>query len=287
MKYWTIDITCHCDAAVLETAQDLVTAAAAEAGLEAFEQTATGVRGWVQQELYHPQLLKEVLQDVMPGLTVDFVAYEAENRNWNEEWEQEGFAPIRIEDKLLITDARHPEEVARGGEGVEHISIRVVNAFGDGTHATTKLMLNALINVQHEGKRVLDCGTGTGILGIAAKRLKAKEVVAYDIDEWSVENAKENANRNGVEMQVLQGNAHVLSHVCGLFDVVMANINRNILLEDLATFREVMASGGCLLLSGFLEADAPLLQEAAAPLGLQLEQQSLCEEWCCLTLRLK
>ena len=132
-------------------------------------------------------------------------------------------------------------------------------------------------------KRVLDCGCGTGILGIAAMKMGAKEVVGYDIDEWSVENTRHNAELNQVEnLNVYLGNSAVLNHVSGLFDLVVANINRNILLADMAIFREVMAPGATMILSGFYEKDVPLLVEKAENLGLRLSDKRVEAEWTCL-----
>ena len=163
------------------------------------------------------------------------------------------------------------------------IGIEAQMAFGTGTHETTRLMVAQLLDAQLSGKRVLDCGCGTGILGIAASKLGAEEVVAYDIDEWSVENTRHNAALNGVEnLQVLHGDSRVLSHVSGVFDVVVANINRNILLADLPHFADVLSSTGTLLLSGFYQEDAPLLVAEAERNGLQLLHKAGENGWACL-----
>ena len=135
--------------------------------------------------------------------------------------------------------------------------------------------------------RVLDCGTGTGILSICALKLGATEAVGYDIDEWSVDNARHNAVINGVDDRFtsLLGDATILNKVEGTFDLVMANINRNILLNDLPLFRQKMAPGAVLILSGFYTADSPLLIDKAATLGLALRQQQADNDWACLTFR--
>ena len=131
---------------------------------------------------------------------------------------------------------------------------------------------------------MLDCGCGTGILGIAAKKLGAGEVVGYDIDDWSVENAKHNAEINGVEMEILEGDKSVLSHVNGVFDVVLANINRNILLNDMAAFVDVMNMHATLILSGFYNEDSELLLLKAVELGLHEVDRKSEGNWCCLHL---
>ena len=136
-------------------------------------------------------------------------------------------------------------------------------------------------------KRVLDCGTGTGILGIVSSKLGAKDVIGYDIDEWSVQNAQHNAKLNNVEnmMEVLNGNASVINHISGIFDFVLANINRNILLEDMKMFRSVMADGSYLILSGFYEEDIPILLDKAEELGLQEIERHTDNNWACLVLK--
>ena len=147
------------------------------------------------------------------------------------------------------------------------------------------MMVSTLLNMDLDGKRILDCGCGTGILGIAAAKMGAREVVGYDIDEWSVENTRHNAELNHVEnLEVYHGDAHVLNHVNGLFDVVLANINRNTLLQDMETFKSVLSHGGVLILSGFYEQDIRPIVEKAARLGLKETGRKAEGEWRSLTL---
>ena len=165
------------------------------------------------------------------------------------------------------------------------IGIEAHNAFGTGTHETTRMILKALIELSPEGKRVLDCGCGTGILSIAASKLGAREVVAYDIDEWSVNNTKHNAEINGVDnIEVYEGDAHILSHINGMFDVVLANINRNILLQDMESFDKVLSIGGNLIISGFFEADIQPLITKASVLGLTEVKRYSDGEWRAIVL---
>ena len=162
------------------------------------------------------------------------------------------------------------------------IAIDARQAFGTGTHETTQMIVGTLLHLDLHGKRVLDCGCGTGILGIVAAKRGAAEVVGYDIDDWSVRNTQHNAELNDVEIEVLEGDKRVLSHVNGVFDVVMANINRNILLADMEAFEEVMNHPATLILSGFYEEDAPVLLQKAAELGLKEQQRKVTGSWCCL-----
>ena len=228
----------------------------------------------------------------MDGVSVSFETEEVEDQDWNETWEQEeGFAPINIDGRLVIYDVLHPEGHDSGNENVNvqspiKIGIQARNAFGTGTHETTQMIVGTLLDMDLKGKRVLDCGCGTGILAITALKCGAADAVAYDIDEWSADNTRHNAEINGVadRIEVFEGNAHVLSHISGVFDVVLANINRNILLNDMHAFREVMAHGGTLILSGFYEEDIPLLVEKAESLGISLKEKKEEGEWRMLVL---
>jgi ribosomal protein L11 methyltransferase len=143
------------------------------------------------------------------------------------------------------------------------------------------MIVGTLLDMDLKDKRVLDCGCGTGILAITALKCGAVDAVAYDIDEWSADNTRHNAEINGVadKIEVFEGNANVLSHISGVFDFVLANINRNILLADMPAFKEVMANGGTLILSGFYEEDVPLLVEKAESLGLNLKEKKEEGEW--------
>ena len=138
-------------------------------------------------------------------------------------------------------------------EGREPLLVRIdpKQAFGSGTHETTQMIVSLLLNQDMQGKRVLDCGCGTGILGMLLPNDGAQDIVCYDIDDWSVRNTKHNAELNNVKLDILEGDKNVLSHVNGIFDLVLANINRNIILEDLETFYSVMSDDAKIILSGF------------------------------------
>lgn len=165
--------------------------------------------------------------------------------------------------------------LCRGGRICLTSPSRQSGRFGTGTHETTRLIVGQLLQMDLKGKRVLDCGCGTGILGIVASKMGAQSVVGYDIDEWSVENARHNAELNGVRnMEVLEGNQSVLSHVSGIFDVVLANINRNVLMADMPAMKEVMSHEGILILSGFYAEDGIMIAEKRGLAGaLAIEDQ--------------
>ena len=279
MKYFEVDFTIS---PYSVDASDVLAAMAGEAGFETFEETETGLKGYVQQSLFDVSVLKTALEDFpFEDTTISYDIREAEDRDWNEQWEQEGFEPIVISDNLIIHDGRHlPDSTPDIA-----IEIDAKLAFGTGTHETTRMICSTLLELQPKG-RVLDCGTGTGILSICALKLGAQEAVGYDIDEWSVDNARHNAVINQVDNRFtsLLGDASILNKVEGTFDLVMANINRNILLNDMSQFVSKMNADATLILSGFYTDDCQILIEKAQTLGLTLQQQKEDQKWACLVL---
>lgn len=284
MKYFVANFKIECEAELMQPARELLSAAACEAGFEAFEDTDDGLLGYVQRPMYDKDALDAAIADYMPeGAAVSYAVEEVPDQNWNQGWEDEGFEPIGVSDNLVIYDAKHTDrEMFAGDDGVMRIFIEARNAFGTGTHQTTRMILRRLLAMDVQGKSVLDCGCGTGILGITASRLGANPVLGYDIDEWSADNAQHNAALNGVEnMSVMLGDASVLDNVAECFDVVIANINRNILIADMPAFRAHMKEGAQLILSGFYEADVPMIEAAAKEHGLSLCDVVTDEEWAC------
>ena len=309
MKYFEVEFTIS---PFSSDAADLLAAIAGEAGFETFEETTTGLMGYIQQDLLDVSVLQESLTDFpFEGVSISYDIRPAEDRDWNEQWEQEGFEPIviqglevggeRLENTpaIIIHDGRHlPESMPDDAVAIE---IDAKLAFGTGTHETTRMICAELISFHiphstfHENHptfhntRVLDCGTGTGILSICALKLGAKEAIGYDIDEWSVDNARHNAVINQVDDRFtsLQGDASILLYkVEGTFDLVLANINRNILLADMETFRQKMADGARLILSGFYTEDCQMLIDKAQTLGLKLSKQKEDQNWACLVFSL-
>ena len=307
MKYLEVNFEINAPAALLQDARDVLSAMAGEAGFETFEETDGGLKGYVQQELFSQPALDEILHNFpFEGVTVSYTVNEAEDRDWNEQWELEGFEPIVIRGErkevrgeradlptIVIHDGRHlPSEAELSSHHSPlpsplYIEIDAHMAFGTGTHETTRMMLAALLDLQPSGLRVLDCGCGTGILGIAALKIGAAACTGYDIDQWSADNARHNAviNRVDQRFEALLGDASVLDGFHEEFDIVMANINRNILLSDMPSFRKAMKPEGTLLLSGFYESDVELLKAKAESLGLRWKQTRNDGEWCCLEFK--
>lgn len=283
MKYYEAIFTITPDS---EPARDIVSALAGEAGFESFDNEADGLKGYVQVDLFDKEKLNTSLNGFpIDGVHVDYKISEVNDEDWNAKWEQEGFEPIKIADKCVIYDAKDADKINSDDSLPKmKIGIDARQAFGTGTHETTQMMVGTLLELDLKGKHVLDCGCGTGILGIVAAKCGASEVVGYDIDDWSVRNALHNAELNGVKMEVFEGDKGVLSHVSGLFDVVLANINRNILLADMPAFRDVMGSDSLLIISGFYEEDIPVLLDKAKELGLKEVSRKTNGDWACVKL---
>ena len=289
MKYYEVDFTMT---PCMQDAQDILSALAGEAGFETFEETETGLKAYVQQALFDEEALKLALEGFpFENITITYSIQEAEDKDWNEQWEQEGFEPIVVGNRLTIHDGRHlPSETTPLS-----IEIDAHLAFGTGTHETTRMICGMLLDMTLTGKRILDCGCGTGILGICALKLGADSVVGYDIDEWSADNTRHNAVINRVDdrLSALCGDASVLSDFTTTpddfssgFNLVLANINRNILLNDMERFRSVMAPKAQLILSGFYKNDCALLESKAQTLGLSLKASRTDGDWACLLFSL-
>ena len=289
MKYLVAKFKIATSEDLLQVCKDLLADSAAEAGFESFEETQEGLEAYVQKELFDKDALDASIADFpIEGTDISYTIEDAEDKDWNEEWEEQGFDPICMDDQVLIYDAKHPELHPTTSPDHIEIGIEAKLAFGTGNHETTRMIVSTLLNMNLYKMRVLDCGCGTGILGLVASKLGANEVVGYDIDEWSVENAKHNAQLNGVDnLEVYFGNASVINHISGVFDVVLANINRNILLEDMKSFRGVLNEGGYMILSGFYEEDIPVLLEKAKEFGLYESGRRTDNNWACLVLKNK
>lgn len=288
MKYLMTTFRIDCpEAELMQPCRELLADACGECGYESFEDTEEGINGYIQQDEYVEMLLRNVIEEFpIEGISISYETEEIPDQDWNAEWEKEGFEPIQVGGIVTIYDDRNTTDTEQFSSPIQ-IGIHARNAFGTGTHETTRMIVATLLEMPLEGRRILDCGTGTGILAITALKCGAKEAVGYDIDEWSADNAQHNAQLNGVgdRMEVLLGNVSVLTHIDGIFDVVMANINRNILLADMEHFHSVMAKDATLILSGFYEDDVPLLIDKARELGLQETARKQDGDWCCLILK--
>lgn len=284
MHYYKAEFKIECNEDIKQIARELLADMAGEAGFESFEETETGLDGYVQMDLFHKEMLDQMISEFpIENVLIEYTIACVIDEDWNQEWESIGFEPIDINEKIMVFDAKKSIPLV---ERPISIGIEAKNAFGTGTHETTQMILSELLDLDIASKRVLDCGCGTGILGIAASKLGAEEIVAYDIDEWSVKNTDHNAVLNGVSnIRVMEGDSSVLTHISGVFDLVMANINRNILIDDLPRFRDVLNVGGTIILSGFFTEDAPIILEKAWELGLSEFSRKENNNWCMLVLK--
>ena len=269
---------------IMQISRDLLADMAGEAGCESFEETPEGLNAYVQVPLFEAAVLDALLQEFpVEGVRICYTVQDVEDKDWNATWEDMGFEPIAVAG-FVVYDAKKSLSVDYMAEGLMPIAIEARQAFGTGTHETTRMMIAALKECSPQGKNVLDCGCGTGILSIAASKLGASCCVGYDIDEWSVENTCHNAKLNQVDnLRTLLGDASVVAAMTDdVFDIVMANINRNILLTDMAVWVKNIASGGYLVISGFYQQDCALLCEKAATLNLELSAEYTDNNWACM-----
>ena len=282
MKYFEVDFQLS---PLSQDACDILAALTADAGFESFEETQHGIRGYVQQPLLDRQALEDIVNNFpIMGTNIIYTINKAEDKDWNEQWEQEGFEPIIVgNNRLAIHDGRHlpsqPADIS--------VEIDARLAFGTGTHETTQMICEWMLDMPMKGLRVMDAGCGTGILGIVALKLKASHVTAYDIDEWSSDNTRHNAVINHVDSQlsVYCGDASLLDSKTADYDLVLANINRNILLNDMPRFCQIMKQDAKLILSGFYTEDIPLLEARGKELGLTLTGAKNRDKWASIIMQ--
>lgn len=282
MKYYEVDFKISTAKETMQDARDLLASGAGEVGFETFEDTENGIMGYIQTDCFDKDELDRTIDEFpIDDVSITYTIKDAEDSDWNEQWENEGFEPIVISDKCVIHDGRHKPDTS----APITVEIDAKLAFGTGNHETTKMIVAALQDMDLAGKTMLDCGCGTGILGIVALKCGAKSATGYDIDEWSVDNARHNAVINCVDdrYESLLGNASVIGTVINKkFDIVVANINRNILLNDMAQFRKAMNDGATLILSGFYTEDIVKLEAEANKLGMKLISQRSDNNWACV-----
>ncbi|MDR7770352.1 50S ribosomal protein L11 methyltransferase [Riemerella anatipestifer] len=245
-------------------------------GFDSFTEETNGILAYIPKNDLNEDAIKSLYIFEQEGVEIDYTYTEMPNINWNEEWEK-NFSPINVEDKVYIRAEFHePQSLDY------EIIIQPKMSFGTGHHATTYLMIQQMLEMDFQGKKVLDMGCGTSVLAIFAKLKGAGDTLAIDIDPWSVENSKENADRNQVSLRIEEGTAENL----GLekFDIILANINRNILISDIPIYVSVLEKGGQLLLSGLCFFDVEDIMEVCTAQNLKLNKKVQREEWVSLLL---
>ena len=255
-----------------------------EGPYDSFVETPDGMKAYIPTDQFDPEWLKGQLAQYADSARISFTHEEMPDKNWNEEWEKQ-HKPVLVEcadgHKIWV---RAPFHQHRDDVDYE-IEIEPKMSFGTAHHQTTYMMLSFVAELTMDNKRVLDMGCGTAVLAILAKMRGAAYVEAIDIDEWAYNNAIENAQRNHVELTVHIGDARLLDDNKGHFNIILANINRNILLNDMEHYVAALQKGGDLVISGFYESDVAALQQHAESLGMRLEQQKSRQGWSALRFR--
>jgi ribosomal protein L11 methyltransferase len=262
----------------LEIGRDILIAELSEIGFESFVETDDGVDAFIQLDLFNEDEVKGLEFLKSSEFEITYIIKLIEAQNWNKTWE-ESFDPINVENQCSIRAPFH-EKV----EGIKYdIIINPKMSFGTGHHETTYLMVKKLLSIDVENKSVLDMGCGTGVLAILAKMKKSSKVVAIDIDEWAYNNTLENiGNNNCGDIIVQQGGAELLGSMN--YDLILANINRNILLRDMSKYVDVLVGNGILLLSGFYSSDEEKIMEEATRIGLKKVDAEMKNDWMMLHL---
>ncbi|MBP0612414.1 50S ribosomal protein L11 methyltransferase [Chryseobacterium sp. cx-311] len=260
----------------LQPWNEILMAELIEVGFDSFTEEHEGILAYVPKDIFDEKELSNIALMNNEEIKISYTYREMPNINWNEEWEK-NFEPIYVADKVLIRAEFHEPN-----SNLHEIVIQPKMSFGTGHHPTTHLMIQQMLEMDFTGKTVLDMGCGTSVLAIFAKQRGAGRTVAIDIDEWSVENSKENAVRNNVELDISLGTADNLGSE--KFDIILANINRNILISDIPTYEGVLNSGGQLLLSGLCFFDVDDILEVCTKANLVLKNRQQREEWMSLLL---
>lgn len=261
MKYIEVQFICKPHS---ETVSDVLADSLSEIGFESFVESNDGLVAYIPENSYSKSKIDDVLSQFLLEVKIDYQTKEIPDQNWNEEWEKNYFKPIIIDDRCIIHSSFHSIDKAYEYQ----IVIDPKMAFGTGHHQTTMLMMRNILSLNLQNKTVLDMGCGTAVLAILAEMRGAKKVTAIDIDEWAYNNALENIALNNMSaISVSCGGAELLGEET--FDVILANINRNILLQDIAIYTQVLNEGGILMMSGFYEEDLPIILDKCQENGLK------------------
>jgi len=270
MEY--VELICHPSQG--EHTADLLVGMLADAGFESFTENENGtISAFIQSPLYSPALTLRLSSDEFSEFLDSFLVEHIADQNWNAVWESQ-YEPVLIDNRCMVRAPFHPQPA-----GVEFdIVIMPKMSFGTAHHETTKLMIQYLLSLQVSGKSLLDMGSGTAVLAILARMKGAFPVSAIDNDEWAYNNALENVQSNNfADIEVLLGDSSSLKGK--KYDIILANINRNILLNDIPVYCESLNAGGKLFMSGFYSEDLPLIEAKANEVGLRIISHRIDNNW--------
>ena len=257
-----------------EPATEMLIAQLGYVGFESFVEQDNGVKAYIQKQEWNSKILDDVFLLHSNEFNITFEHNEIAQTNWNEEWEK-NFNPIQVDDLVSIRAPFHTNPSLQFD-----IVIEPKMSFGTGHHETTHMMVQHLLALDLDTKKVLDMGCGTGILAIFAEMKGAKPIDAIDIDSWCYENSLENIQRNNCNhITVYEGDASLLKEK---YDVIIANINRNILLSDMKTYTDCLNENGVLLLSGFYKEDIVIIEDEVTKHGLTFETMIQRNNWVAL-----
>jgi ribosomal protein L11 methyltransferase len=252
---------------------EILMAELSELGFDSFVETDEGLEAYIKEELFNDLDIKRMLETYAERTPISYAFKKIEKQNWNEEWEK-NFQPISIGNDIYVRADFHEAKPDFKYE----IIITPKMSFGTGHHETTSMVMEHQLTIPHQDKKVLDVGTGTGILAVLASKLGATQISAFDIDEWSVENTIENValnNANHIEVRL----GTIENEPMEKYDIVLANINRNILLQQIPAYVTFMKAGASLVISGFYEADIADIQAIAESAGLKKVAQLSKNQW--------
>jgi ribosomal protein L11 methyltransferase len=258
---------------------DIIVAKLNEIDFESYAEDANGVKAYVQTLLLNENAVKEIISEVAELCELTFSISKVKQENWNKQWES-NFEPVLINDKCVIRAHFH--------QPIPDVDFEIIitpkMSFGTGHHETTSLVMNEMFSLDFNNKSVLDMGCGTGVLAILASKLGANSLVGIDFDEWAVENAEENSVLNSIDnIDYIHGDADAIGDAT--FDIIVANINRNIILQDIEKYVGAMNEKSEIIFSGFLKEDIPLILEKSEQLGLDLVVSKNKNKWQMLHLK--
>ena len=263
-----------------EEQNDILLAFLSDTEYEMFDTSDNGLNAYIREENFSEEILNAIIETIPNSKTISYTFSSIPDRNWNEEWES-SFEPVIISDKVVIRAPFHEQFQNCKYE----LIIEPKMSFGTGHHPTTTLMVEMMLELELEEKELLDMGCGSGVLAILAYKMNARKILAVDFDEWAYENTIENCERNNsTSIEVIKGNVNAIKS--RKFDIILANINRNILLSDTISYVNCLNKNGYILQSGFLNEDEKLLIQNAELSGLKHIKTNQKEKWSAILFQL-